>query len=254
MINRRDLIRFLGGTASISLAGCWRGAAFISVQDPTISLSSSASEYPSACIVRPQQSEGPFFMEERLNRSDIRSDPTSGIVKAGIPLQLNFQVFQLRDRLCLPLDQAVVDLWHCDAEGLYSSADPFTENTDGQQFLRGYQVTDSDGHAQFTTIFPGTYPGRAVHIHFKIRTNLSRGETNQVFDPGEPIYEFTSQLYFDDALTETILTSPAYAHREQWTPNLRDRLFQQGGTDLLLALNESSEGFVGNFSIALNLG
>jgi len=182
MKTRRELLRFLGGSSAISLVGCWQGPSASS--EPAV-ISAQATQQ-STCIVKPEQTEGPYFTDERLNRADIRSDPSSGSVKPGIPLQLAFQVSQIRDRLCSPLENAIVDVWHCDAEGLYSDVEDPRFNTIGQKFLRGYQVTDRNGMAQFTTIYPGWYRGRAVHIHFKVRT---QGRS-------QPGYEFTSQLYF----------------------------------------------------------
>jgi len=182
-------------------------------------------------------------VEERLNRSDIRSDPADGSAKVGVPLQLALQVFQIRDRRCTPLAGAIVDVWHCDASGNYSGVNRPGTNTTGQEFLRGYQVTNSTGLVQFTTIFPGSYLGRAVHIHFKVRA-----QQNSL-----AAHEFTSQLYFDDAVTETVLTNPIYSEGGRWTPNRRDGLFQQGGEELMLALRESDNGLIGNFSLALDL-
>ena len=85
---------------------------------------------------------------------------------------------------------AMVDICQCDAIGVYSDVRATNGffNTGGQRFLRGYQVTDASGVAKFTTVYPGWYQGRSVHIHFKIRTNA--GGRNA---------EFVSQLYFDDA-------------------------------------------------------
>ncbi len=85
---------------------------------------------------------------------------------------------------------AIVDIWHCDAAGVYSDATDPGFNTVGKKFLRGYQVTDANGGVQFTTIYPGWYRGRTVHIHFKVRAKAKSGQS----------YEFTSQLYFDDAI------------------------------------------------------
>src|SRR5262249_24919601 len=147
-----------------------------------------------SCIARPQQTEGPYFIDERLNRSDIRSDPTDGSVKPGTPLDLTFRVARLASQACMPLAGAVVDVWHCDHLCAYCDLEDPRFDPVGKKFLRGYQVTDSDGGARFTTIYPGWYPGRAVHIHFKIRSGPSskRG------------FDFTSQLYFDDALTDRV--------------------------------------------------
>ncbi len=73
-----------------------------------------------ACVVRPEQTEGPYFVDERLNRSDIRSDPTDGRVRPGTPLALTLAISRLGAGDCQPLPGAQVDIWHCDALGVYS--------------------------------------------------------------------------------------------------------------------------------------
>lgn len=73
-----------------------------------------------ACVVRPALTEGPYFVDERLNRSDIRSDPSNNTVKDGVPLKLRFNVSRVSDSACSPLAVALVDIWHCDALGAYS--------------------------------------------------------------------------------------------------------------------------------------
>jgi protocatechuate 3,4-dioxygenase beta subunit len=93
-------------------------------------------------------------------------------------------------------------------------------DTTGQRFLRGHQVTDRDGIARFTTIFPGWYRGRTVHIHFMIRTS-----------PGDDIgEEFASQLYFDDGI------------------------FRSGGSQLLLDVTEDEGMYRAIFDIGLQDG
>jgi protocatechuate 3,4-dioxygenase beta subunit len=182
-----------------------------------------------SCAIRPQQTQGPYFVDEKLNRSDIRSDPTTGVVKEGVPLQVTFDVSKLdSSSSCSPLSGAAVDVWHCDALGQYS--DVLDTNlgfdTTGQKFLRGYQLTDQNGAASFTTIYPGWYQGRTVHIHFKIRT-----------DPqSEQGFEFTSQLYFDDYITDQVFTRPPYSTKGPRTiRNAQDGIFLNGGTQLLLS-------------------
>src|SRR6266508_3891021 len=73
-----------------------------------------------ACVVRPEQTEGPFFVEERLSRSDIRSDPATGTVKPGAPLRVTFKISRVEGNACAPLAGAQVHVWHCDAAGAYS--------------------------------------------------------------------------------------------------------------------------------------
>ena len=160
-----------------------------------------------ACIVSPEQTEGPYFVDEKLNRSDIRVNPGDGSVKEGVPLQLTLRVFQVGSTGCTPLSGAIVDIWHCDALGVYSDvADP-RFNTVGSKFLRGYQVTDANGTVQFATIYPGWYQGRTVHIHFKVRMDGTSGQG----------YEFTSQLYFDDSISDRVEAQPPYASQGQRT-------------------------------------
>ena len=197
---------------------------------------------PAGCVVRPQQTEGPYFVDARLNRADIRSDPATGAQKPGAPLDVVFRVSDLAGGRCVPLAGAVVDVWHCDAQGAYSDVQDAVGDTRGQRFLRGYQVTDPAGLARFSTIYPGWYEGRAVHIHFKIRTApaAARGR------------EFTSQLYFDDALTEQVHAQAPYARRGRRVPNERDGLFRRGGRDLVLAVVERDQRYAGTFDIALD--
>jgi protocatechuate 3,4-dioxygenase beta subunit len=237
-LKRRQVLHFFGGTIGFSLLGCWREESASSVP------STAAQQTPATpgCVVKPQQTEGPYFVDERLNRSDIRSDPTSGAVKEGVPLQLVFQVSQLRDNACTPLPNAIVDIWHCDALGVYSDVSDRSFSTVGQKFLRGYQVTDANGIARFVTIYPGWYPGRTVHIHFKIRTSLT--STSGA--------EFTSQLYFDDAITDRVRERLPYATKGQGRQrNNEDGIFQDGGDRLLLQLTQKAAGYAGRFDIAL---
>jgi protocatechuate 3,4-dioxygenase beta subunit len=228
---RRSVLAFLGAGAATLLG--FRGG-FAAQSEGTAG----------ACVVRPRHVEGPYFLDTALNRSDIRSDPKSGVVKYGVPLRMTFRVSQLHGKRCTPLSGAQVDVWHCDADGLYSGTKDFQESTVGQRFLRGYQVTDRKGLASFTTIFPGWYPNRAVHIHFKIRME----------EDGLRGKEFTSQIFFDDALTDAIHAQPPYAQRGvRKVRNDRDLLYLFRGNRLLLPLREDKKGYAGAFDVALDV-
>jgi protocatechuate 3,4-dioxygenase beta subunit len=197
-----------------------------------------------ACVARPQQIEGPYFVDGKLNRSDIRTDPLTKAVSAGVALYLTFKVSRMDGLSCLALPSAQVDVWHCDAEGLYSDTKDFQEDTTGSKFLRGYQMTDRQGTASFTTIYPGWYPGRTVHIHFKIRHG-SAGK-------GGGGKEFTSQIYFDDALTDEIHSESPYSKRgPRKVRNNRDVVSLIGGSRLILPLREEKKGYAGTFDVAL---
>ena len=194
-----------------------------------------------ACVARPQQTAGPFFVDDALDRSDVRSDPASGEVVPGAALRLTFRVSRLAGSDCAPLAGARVDIWQCDAAGRYSDVRGWGSSS-GQKFLRGFQTTDASGMASFTTIYPGAYEGRAVHVHFKIRARS-----------GAAAQEFTSQLYFDDALSDRVYSLAPYA---SVTPprrmrNERDGLFNVNGRSLLLDVREAAGGFASTFDIGL---
>src|SRR5664279_717549 len=206
------------------------------------------------CVGSPQETEGPYFVDEMLNRSDIRSDPTDGTIKPGVPLQLAIRVFQVNGSACTPLSGAHVDIWHCDATGLYS--DEAANNTVGKKFLRGYQVTDANGAVQFTTIYPGWYQGRTVHIHVKIRTYAPDNHKT---------YEYTSQLFFDDALSDKVFALAPYNTRpNRDTTNATDGIFLGPSTDgsvaedsgdemLLTVTDDGNGGYVGSINIGIDM-
>lgn len=231
LLTRREAVALIGITGFAALTGC-----------PSAKGGGARAAALPACVVRPEQTEGPYFVEELLNRSDIRPDPASGIVKPGVPLDLTVNVSRIAGADCTPLPGAQVDVWHCDALGIYSDVTDPRFSTVGQKFLRGYQVTDAAGAARFLTVYPGWYEGRTVHIHFKIRTDpkAARG------------YDFTSQVYFDDALTDVVFTRTPYAGKGRRTArNADDRIFRSGGSQLLLAPKVSGEGYAATFAIGL---
>jgi len=226
LLSRREVVALLGFTGAGLLPPRVAGA-----QVP-------------ACVVRPQQTEGPYFVEERLNRADIRSDPATGEVRSGAQLQLAFAVSTLRGGACTPLPGAVVDVWHCDALGAYSDVRDPGGSTVGQKFLRGAQTTDAAGLARFTTIYPGAYAGRAVHVHFKVRTGAAAARG----------HEFTSQIYFDDALTDQVHALEPYARRgRQRLRNDGDGLFRSGGRQLLASVTRGGQGYATTFELALSV-
>ena len=204
-----------------------------------------ARNFP-ACVARPEQTEGPFFVDAELDRSDIRSDPSTGRLSEGVPLTLRFDLSQVSDGGCSALPDALIDVWQCDADGVYSgvSDDDFPAGNRDRKFLRGHQRTDENGVARFTTIYPGWYPGRAVHVHFKVRTDVD----------GRP-YEFTSQLYFDEALTDRVHAMEPYAVRgRRSTTNADDGIYRDGGESLMARVSEAGDGYAATFELGLDLG
>jgi protocatechuate 3,4-dioxygenase beta subunit len=242
-ISRRAMLSLMGTAAVAVLAGCEpepsapRWLKRLWFRKPT------AIAIP-PCILRPEQTEGPYFVDERLNRSDIRPDPSDASVKEGLPIELGLRVHEIRGKDCIPLAGVVVDVWHCDALGIYSDVRERSFDTRGKKFLRGYQITDASGTVRFVTIYPGWYPGRTVHIHFKIRTNPKSRQG----------HEFTSQIYFDDTLTDKIHAQSPYASKGQnRLRNRQDGIFQDGGEELILQMALQPQGYTGTFDVGLLL-
>ncbi|MDZ4309718.1 MAG: intradiol ring-cleavage dioxygenase [Cypionkella sp.] len=162
------------------------------------------------CLLQKEVTEGPFYLDPQLLRADI----TEG--RPGLPMQLRLQVVTAD---CTPVVGARVDVWHCDAQGVYSGVRNLGggADTEGQSFLRGAQMTDSTGVATFQTIFPGWYPGRTTHVHYK------------VFLDDKTV--LTSQIFFDEAVNQAI-----YADDESYARsnardmmNAQDRIAAQAG-------------------------
>ncbi|MBA4143526.1 MAG: intradiol ring-cleavage dioxygenase [Nitrosospira sp.] len=234
-LNRRKMLALLGATG-MHMVGGYSSAS---------SGGGERLQRTLSCIITPEQTEGPYFVDERLNRSDIRSDPSNGSIKEGLPLALEIRVFAASKTECKPVSDAFVDVWHCDGGGVYSDVIDSSFKTVGQKFLRGYQVTDANGSVRFITIYPGWYPGRTVHIHFKIRTKAKYTR----------VHEFTSQFYFNDAITDLVHAQQPYAgkapSRVRRTRNEGDGIFRKGGDKLMLALAETGQGYAATFDVGL---
>lgn len=245
VLSRREVIALLGGAGAVLLGGCTLEQFLSGVPLTTATTTTTSDVALPACIARPELTEGPYFVDVDLNRSDIRVEPSDGSIKAGALLRLAFHVSDVSANTCAPLAGAQVDIWHCDALGVYSGVSDPGFDTSNQKWLRGYQLTDALGDAEFLTIYPGWYAGRAVHIHFKIRT-----------DPdSEQGYEFTSQLFFDEALTARVYTQQPYADKGTTpdTPNTSDGIFQGSSGLLTLNISETAEGYAAVFDIGLDL-
>jgi protocatechuate 3,4-dioxygenase beta subunit len=120
-----------------------------------------------AQATRPQ-TEGPFFKPKSPLRSDLRSE------LKGRPVTLTGLVLT---RDCRPVANALVDLWHADADGDY----------DNWGFRgRGHQFTDAQGRYRFLTIRPARYTGRTPHYHVKVQAANGPVLTTQLYFPGDP--------------------------------------------------------------------
>jgi protocatechuate 3,4-dioxygenase beta subunit len=236
VLTRREALALLGSVGTLLLLG---GAT-------SSGRSSGVAQPRYPCVVRPASTAGPYYVDEKLRRSDIRSDPSDRTVKEGIALALTLNVSSIAKGACAPLVGAIVDVWQCDAHGVYSDVVDPSFNTTGKQFLRGYQITDQRGVVRFTTIYPGWYPIRTPHIHYKIRSPASAPSP----------YEFIGQLYFDEGLSDRIYAKPPYAGRGKRTvSNITDRIYNQdGGRQTTLTVTPAKDGYATTFDVALDQG
>ena len=163
-ISRRQLLQLLGVAGISSSIGL----------KPSYSQKSKSTP---ACVLTPKQTAGPFYFDVDQVREDITEN------KSGLSLKLELTVVNSVD--CKPIKDAIVDIWHADAEGRYSGYKNLGVDTTGEKFLRGIQVTNSEGKVSFKTIYPGSYPGRVPHIHFKVYIDNKNFVTSQLYFPGE---------------------------------------------------------------------
>lgn len=245
-MNRRDdLLCSLGAVGSLALLGC-RNLVTPETQvaggaiDPTAVPAATGSQAPAnpvpACVLTPRQTEGPFYFDPKQVRRNI----TEG--RPGTPLQVALQVVEAGT--CRPIQDALVDIWHTDATGVYSGYARQGERGDvdatGETFLRGSQITAANGMVQFESIYPGWYPGRAVHIHFKVRF------ANRT--------AVTSQLYFPDEVTDRAYAAAPYSQRPQgWTTNATDGVLRGAPEDqnLLAAAAAAGAGYRASLTIGI---
>jgi len=197
---------------------------------------STSGEPPAACMLTPELTAGPYYLGGHLARGDI----TEG--RPGTPLEFQVRVLALPS--CEPLTGAAVDIWHCDAGGEYSG---FNGNslgatqaggTNDKRFLRGVQLTDTNGVATFTTIYPGWYEGRAVHIHLTV---LDGGTLTATYSGGHVAH--VGQAFFDEAITTEMLRADAYqSHTGARTTNDQDSIFAQAGPGAVTTITRKNTG------------
>jgi protocatechuate 3,4-dioxygenase beta subunit len=226
---RRGALVTLGGLAASLLAtGAWSR---LSSPDAEAAAGGPAAVASGAvtCVLTPELTEGPYYIEGEKVRRNIREG------KAGIPLTLRLRVVDAST--CRPIKGAAVDIWHADAVGVYSG---LGSGARSRTFLRGVQRTDANGVAVFKTIYPGWYPGRAVHIHLKVHVG------------GSVVH--TGQLFFPDALTDRVYRRAPYKSRPgRTTRNANDSIFVNGGRKSLLSLHgDGGHGYVGSITMGVS--
>ncbi|WP_394825582.1 hypothetical protein [Pendulispora albinea] len=254
LIGRRTTLALLGGAGALVATGCATAAGAEEAAEQNPEQSAEALEEESGllvpdCTLTPAIMQGPYFVDERLNRSDIRQDPVTGQVHDGARLALTLNTGAVRNGVCQAVPNVQLDIWQADAIGEYSDVldivnqPPLFDNR-GKKFLRGYQKTDANGSVQFVTIFPGWYPGRTAHIHVEARIFGSTGR---------PTFTFITQLYFTDALGDRV-----YARQDYKNParDTRYRRVRNSGDSAyssrtLLTLVADSQG---NYTSTYNIG
>jgi len=235
-IGRRALLKLLGLAGTALATGAWRmGSSTRSALTPAV-----------RCVLSPEQTEGPYY----IAREKIRSNITEH--RPGTPLKLRIAVVDAST--CKPVKNAAVDIWHCDAGGIYagfiaaSTGGPPGGNagpSDKQTFLRGIQFTDSRGNVQFETIYPGWYRGRTVHIHVKV--HLTHDSVGHVVHTG--------QLYFQDSLTARVYQAAPYKGRaaQRDTFNNTDGIYQNGGPQSTLTMKRDNHGgYIGSIALGVH--
>jgi protocatechuate 3,4-dioxygenase beta subunit len=230
MLTRRGSLLGLGGIAAAAL-GAGGVLAALDGNDAEAAASGPAAVASGlvTCVLTPEMTEGPYYLDGDKVRRDIREG------RPGTRLDLATTVLDVST--CKPIGGALVDIWHCDAGGTYSGF--AQEGTDGKTFMRGIQRTNNNGLASFTTVYPGWYSGRTVHIHVQVSLG------------GNVLH--TGQLFFPDALTDLVYRRAPYSSRpNRATRNATDSIFRNGGSKSILKLARNGNGYVGRMAMGVS--
>ena len=206
----------------------------------TSSDSTSTTTTTTSCTATPGETSGPYPYDLSGDSAIYRTDITEG--KTGIPLTLTLTVVNSNES-CAALTNARVDIWHCDKDGYYSEYDEpgylGTEDNTGKTFLRGIQLTDSNGQVTFTTIYPGWYTGRVTHIHLEIYVSS--------------VLKLTTQLCFPDSLNTTVYGTSGYsAHGQNSITDSSDQVFSDGySTELVTISGDTTNGYTATFKVGV---
>jgi protocatechuate 3,4-dioxygenase beta subunit len=196
-------------------------------------LGGAATTKAATCLLTPEQEEGPYYVD--LNK--VRTDITEG--RPGVPLRL--RIYVVDADTCKPIRRAAVDIWHCDALGVYS--DESNQSTSGETWMRGVQLTDSSGLARFRTIYPGHYVGRTTHIHVKVHTG------------GKVVH--TGQFFFTDRLSKEVYRlSPYKRDTQSYQARATDQVYsgQHGSSSVLKLKRRGSSLRRSGLTGAITLG
>jgi protocatechuate 3,4-dioxygenase beta subunit len=249
-IKRRGVL--IGGTAAAAAVaglGVAGASAFAAGGSGTADASPAArrTRRPVVCSLTEEVTEGPYSLPGAL----IRQDVTEG--KEGVPVQYTFTVVD-ESSDCAVLPDALVEIWHCDTLGEYSGfvgGNGHQEDDDGT-FLRGAQITDANGQVQMTSIWPGHYTGRAVHVHLRVHTDVTL--TDDSYTGGNLIH--TGQLFFDPDINAEIQVLDPYS--DNTTPETQldqDGIYDGGGaTSGLLTLTALGDSVSDGYAATITMG
>jgi protocatechuate 3,4-dioxygenase beta subunit len=230
-LSRRGVLTKLGGFA-VALGGGALGAKeLLDASD-----AEAAGTGPAAvaaglvtCVLAPEQTEGPYYVDG----VQVRRNVTEG--RPGVALTLRLTVLNVSS--CKPIRNAAVEIWHCDAGGVYSGTS--VQGTQNDRFLRGVQRTDAKGLAIFRTIYPGWYQGRTVHIHTMVHVG------------GNVVH--TGQLYFPDSVTDAVYTRSPYSSRpDRDLRNADDGIYRNGGKRSTLRLVKNGAAYTGLITMGVH--
>jgi len=224
MMQRRRLLGLFaaGGTTAL-LAACGGGGSdsgstttttTTSTTDTTTTsgnttTTTTTSTSSSNCVADPTETNGPYPADgtnsvngsivnvlalSGIVRSDIRSSFGSSTTTApGVPLTLTITLANVNSS-CAPLSGYAIYIWHCNRDGNYSL---YSSGVQNENYLRGVQVSDSNGEVTFTTIFPACYSGRWPHIHFEVYPSLASATS-------QSNAKLTSQFAMPSAICTTV--------------------------------------------------
>lgn len=238
----------LGALGFLGLASCGGGSGdagrgsttSTATGDDSSALGESGTSTTVSCVLIPEEVVGPYPLFTTIAAASAyqRQDITEG--HGGVPLRLTLRVVNVNAG-CAAITDALVYVWHCDKDGLYSGYNQPGGNRVGETFCRGVQMTDANGDAIFDTIYPGWYTGRITHIHFRVYLGNDLAAT--------------SQLAFSQAITTAVYASEPYAERGQNTSVgsfAADNIFSDGTQYQMCAV--SANATTGGYDAILTVG
>ncbi|RWS22534.1 hypothetical protein B4U80_13538, partial [Leptotrombidium deliense] len=163
----------------------------------------------------------------------------------GLPFKLCTTI--INQHTCNPVSNAMVYVWLANAYGQYSGYENATgpdypeDPISDTRYLRGYQITDSDGAVCFNMIYPGWYAGRTTHIHVEVYTNEK--------------FAFVGQFFIYDKISDFVYNNYCpYNTREnsERMKNADDRWFRKAAETSLLDIEPTLHGYFSEIKLAID--